>query len=96
MLSAPAGCSSSAALCKHVLGHLQRSYPDRFAYADCTKVERVVVAEDRVVVHGGSHRVVSGHVVLCTNGFVDHVVEDETGGGSSLHPTSESPGALRT
>ena len=94
VLSAPAGCSSSAALCKHVLGHLQRSYPDRFAYADCTKVERVVVAEDRVVVHGGSHRVVSGHVVLCTNGFVDHVVEDETGGRVELAPDQRITGRV--
>ena len=94
VLSAPAGCSSSAALCRHVLGHLQRTYPDRFAYADCTKVERVVVGEDRVVVHGGSHRVASGHVVLCTNGFVDHVVEDETGGRVELAPDQRITGRV--
>jgi glycine/D-amino acid oxidase-like deaminating enzyme len=76
VLSARAGCASSCMLCQEVLGHLQRKYRSRFVYADCTNVERVVVGDDRATVHARNHRVTAGHVVLCTNGFVDHVVED--------------------
>ena len=79
VLSEPAGCSNSALLCQQVLGHLQRTHGDRFVYADRTNVARVVVDDDRVVVYAGAHRVETGHVVLCTNGFVDHVVEDAAG-----------------
>src|SRR5205823_1949778 len=69
VLSEPAGCSNSSALCRQVLGYLQWKYADRFVYADRTNVERLIVDEDRVVVHAGPNRVTSGHVVLCTNGF---------------------------
>ena len=79
VLSARAGCANSGLLCQQVLAYLQRAYAGRFAYADCTDVERVVVGEDRVMVHAGRRRVRAGHVVLCTNGFVDHVVEDLAG-----------------
>jgi glycine/D-amino acid oxidase-like deaminating enzyme len=79
VLSARAGCANGALLCQQVLGHLQRRYKHRFVYADSTSVERVVVSEGRAVVYAGGHRVTAGHVVLCTNGFVDHVVEDAAG-----------------
>jgi glycine/D-amino acid oxidase-like deaminating enzyme len=79
VLSEPAGCSNSALLCEQVLAYLQRRYAGRFVYADRTNVERVVVDEDRVVVHAGSHRLAAGSVALCTNGFVDHLVEARDG-----------------
>jgi glycine/D-amino acid oxidase-like deaminating enzyme len=79
VLCEPAGCSNSALLCQRVLGYLQSEYADRFAYADCTNVERLVVGADRVVVRAGRYRVTAGHAVLCTNGFVDHLVEDTNG-----------------
>ena len=79
VLSARAGCANSGLLCQQVLRHLQRTYPSRFLYADCTDVERVVVGPDRATVHAGGHRVTAEHVVLCTNGFVDHIVEDDAG-----------------
>jgi glycine/D-amino acid oxidase-like deaminating enzyme len=79
VLAEPAGCSNSSVLCQQVLAHLQATYPDRFAYADHTKVERLVVSDESIVATAGAHRVTAEHVVLCTNGFVDHVVEDEEG-----------------
>jgi glycine/D-amino acid oxidase-like deaminating enzyme len=79
VLSEPAGCSNSALLCQYVLGYLESTYADRFIYADCTDVERLVLDDDRVVVHAGARRVVAGHAALCTNGFVDHAVEDTAG-----------------
>jgi glycine/D-amino acid oxidase-like deaminating enzyme len=85
VLSAPAGCSNSGLLCQQVLAYLRVTYPDRLAYADRTHVERIVIDDDAVVVHAGGHRVRAGHVVLCTNGFVDHQVEDAAGSPLGLH-----------
>ena len=83
VLSARAGCINSGLLCQQVLGYLQRKYSNRFQYTDFTNVQRVVVGQDRATVHAGDHRVTAGHVVLCTNGFVDHVVENTA--GSPIH-----------
>lgn len=79
VLSARAGCANSGALAQQVLAYLRHRYPDRFTYADRTNVDRIVVDDDRAAVHAGRRQVTTGHVVLCTNGFVDHVVQDETG-----------------
>jgi glycine/D-amino acid oxidase-like deaminating enzyme len=79
VLSARAGCANSALLCQQVLAHMRRSYADRFAYADRTNVDHLVVGDDHVTVHAGARRVTAAHVVLCTNGFVDHAVEDTAG-----------------
>ena len=94
VLFGPAGCSNSALLCQQVLGHLQRQYADRFVYADSTNVERLVVGEDRVVVHSGSRRVTAGRVALCTNGFVDHLVEDASGSPIELAADQQITGRV--
>jgi glycine/D-amino acid oxidase-like deaminating enzyme len=96
VLSARAGCANSSSLCQQVLGHLQRKYENRFVYADCTNVERVVVSEDRAAVHARGHRVTAGHVVLCTNGFVDHVVEDAAGTPIRLAADQQITGRVGT
>ena len=64
--------------------HLEQRYPDRFRFVDHTLVDRVVVGDGGVVVHARSHAVDASAVVLCTNGFVDHVVEDAAGGPIGL------------
>ncbi len=79
VLGARAGCANSGVIAQQVLAYLQQRHADRFQYADCTNVDRVVVGDDRAVVHAGDRRVTAGHVVLCTNGFVDHTVEDPSG-----------------
>ncbi|MGE5274508.1 MAG: NAD(P)/FAD-dependent oxidoreductase [Verrucomicrobiota bacterium] len=79
VLSARAGCANSGLLCQQVLDYMQRRHASRFLYADCTDVQRVVVGPDQATVHAGGRRVTAGHVVLCTNGFVDHVVVDDAG-----------------
>jgi glycine/D-amino acid oxidase-like deaminating enzyme len=94
VLSARAGCASSCMLSQQVLGHMQRKYGDRFVYADCTNVERVVVGKDRAFVHARGHRVTASHVVLCTNGFVDHVVEDAAGSPIRLAADQEITGRV--
>ena len=84
VLSAPAGCSNSGLLCQQTLAYLRGAYRDRFSYADCTNVERIVVDGETAVVHAGGYRVGAGRVVLCTNGFVDHHVEDTAGAALRL------------
>ncbi len=79
VLSDRKGCINGAALVQSVLANLEQRYPDRFRYVDHTLVDRVVVGDGRVVVHARGHEVVASSVVLCTNGYVDHVVEDAGG-----------------
>jgi glycine/D-amino acid oxidase-like deaminating enzyme len=79
VLSDRKGCANSGALVQQVLAYLDRCYPKRFRYVDHTHVDRIVLDEDRVVAHARGHAVAASHVVLCTNGFVDHVVTDTFG-----------------
>jgi glycine/D-amino acid oxidase-like deaminating enzyme len=78
-LSNLAGCANSGALAQQVLAHLQRHHPDRFRFVDHTGVDRIVVGDDAAVVDAGGHHVTADHVVLCTNGFVDHLLQDPFG-----------------
>ena len=94
VLSAPAGCSNSGLLCQQVLAYLRAAYPDRFCYADHTTVERVVVDDEAVVVYGGGCRVRAGHVVFCTNGFVDHQVADAAGSALRLRADQQITGRV--
>ncbi|HEY4609952.1 MAG TPA: FAD-binding oxidoreductase [Ilumatobacteraceae bacterium] len=84
ILSSPRGCANSALIVQQVLSFLEAEYADRFTYADHTPVERIVVSDDGATVHAAGHEVVARNVVLCTNGFVDHLIEDAT--GASLDP----------
>ncbi len=94
VLSAREGCANSAVLCQQVLEYLERRYADRFVYADCTNVERVVVGANRVTLHAGGRRVTAGQAVLCTNGFVDHVVEDAAGSAIRLAADQQVTGRV--
>jgi glycine/D-amino acid oxidase-like deaminating enzyme len=79
VLSDRKGCANSGALVQQVLAYLERRYPDRLRYADHTFVDRVVVGDERVTLHARGSAVTASHAALCTNGFVDHVVEGEAG-----------------
>ena len=94
VLSAPAGCSNSGLLCQQALAYLRSAHPGRFGYADQTRVDRVVVDDELVIVDAGGHRVRAGHVVLCTNGFVDYTVEDTTGSPILLAPDQRITGRV--
>ena len=73
------GCANSALLTQQVLAYLQRHYPERFRYVDRTPVDRIVLHAGNATLEAGAHRVTAGRVVLCTNGFTDHVVVDSQG-----------------
>jgi glycine/D-amino acid oxidase-like deaminating enzyme len=94
VLSDRKGCVNSGLLVQQVLEYLERQYPDRLRFVDGTFVDRVVVRNDGVVVHARGHTVTAPHVVLCTNGFVDHVVEDRDGERISLHEDQRVTGKI--
>ena len=90
VLSERKGCANSGALVQQVLAYLERTYPGRFRYADRTQVERVVVRDESVEldVSGGS-QVTAGHVVMCTNAYLDHLIEDAAGQRVDVHPDQQ-------
>ena len=94
VLTALAGTANSGLLCQQVLVHLVRTHGERFLYADCTDVDRIVVDEEGLVVHAGGHRVAASHVALCTNGFVDHRIEDAAGSPVFLAPDQKITGRV--
>jgi glycine/D-amino acid oxidase-like deaminating enzyme len=79
VLSDLKGCANSGVLAQQTLDHLQRRDAGRVRFVDHTDVTTVTVCEDRAVIRAGGHDVTAQHVVMCTNGFVDHVVRDHSG-----------------
>lgn len=74
------GCGNSALICQELLRHLLRSYPDRFGYAEQTSVDRVTLNEADALLSAGSFTIAARRVVLCTNGFNYHTIDNRAGG----------------
>jgi effector-binding domain-containing protein/glycine/D-amino acid oxidase-like deaminating enzyme len=81
------GCANSALLVEQVLAYLQAAFADRFTFADHTGVERVILDSDVATVIASGHTLRADHVVMCTNGFIDHLIENRVGDDitASLH-----------
>jgi glycine/D-amino acid oxidase-like deaminating enzyme len=95
VLSDRKGCINSGLLVQQVLAFLERRYPDRFRYVDHTLVDRIVVGAGRgVVLHALGHAISTSRAVLCTNGFVDHTVEDLDGRPIQLHEDQRVTGRV--
>ena len=94
VLSEQKGCANSGLLVQEVLGYLLDRYPDRFRYRDHTPVERVTIGSGRARLETARHHVDAARVVLCTNGFVDHVVEDGAHHPIELHPEQQVVGTI--
>ena len=73
------GCGNGALLCERVVDHLLAAHPERFRYFDHTPVERVSLGAQEAELSALGYRIECARVVLCTNGFVDHVVENRDG-----------------
>jgi glycine/D-amino acid oxidase-like deaminating enzyme len=73
------GCANAALLCQRAVDHLMAAFPGRFRFADSSPVTRVVLGAVETELHVGVRRVQARRIVLCTNGFVDHVVENRAG-----------------
>jgi glycine/D-amino acid oxidase-like deaminating enzyme len=95
VLSDVKGCANAGLFVQQVLAYLEQAYPDRLRYVDQTLVDRVVVGDDGgVVVHARGHAVSASQVVLCTNGFTDHIVEDAAGTPIGLHERQQVVGTI--
>ena len=94
VLSDRKGCANSGLLVQQVLALSRRRYPDRFRYVDQHPVDRIVVGAGGVVLHALGHAVSASRVVLCTNGFVDHAVEDAGGAPIQLHEDQRVTGRV--
>ena len=94
VLSDRKGCINGAAFVQEVLASLEACYPDRFRFVDHTPVERVVVGEDGAVLLARGHSIAASRVVLCTNGYVDHVVEDGVGARIDLPAAQRIAGTV--
>ncbi len=86
-MSSREGCANGALLVAQMLSYLRRTFPDRFTFADHTPVNRIALDSATATVDAGDHRVTAARVVMCTNGFVDHVVENLVGSeiGAQMH-----------
>lgn len=73
------GCANSALLCQELLAWLRRHYPDRLVFADETLVSRVALGSDGATLSAGTHTVRAARVVLCTNGFTHHTIDNTAG-----------------
>ena len=73
------GCGNSALLCQELLGLLRRTYAERFTYFDHTTVGQIVLRKSDASVICGDHVIATSRVVLCTNGFNHHKVENRAG-----------------
>jgi glycine/D-amino acid oxidase-like deaminating enzyme len=94
VLSDLAGCANSCLLSAQVLDCLLGRYPDRLRFVEHTPVTTITLAEARAHVQAGGHEVTAGHIVLCTNGFVDHIVMDAFGSPVRLAPDQEITGLV--
>ena len=95
VLSDRKGCINSGLLVQQVLAFLERRYPDRFRYVDRTVVDHVVAGAGRgVALRANGHAVAASRVVLCTNGFVDHTIEDPDGHPIELHEDQRVTGKV--
>lgn len=81
VLSHGKGCVNAAALCEQVVDHLIATYPGRFRLVDDTPVTRIALDARGAEIAARGRCVAAGRVVLCTNGFLDHRVENHAGDG---------------
>ena len=80
VLSGMTGSINGALLIEQTLEHLQARFGDRFRFVDHTVVRHIDLDATCATIDTGDHRVTAGRVVMCTNGFVDHVVNNRVGG----------------
>jgi len=94
VLSDLKGCANAGLFVQQALAALERQYPDRLRYHDGTLVDRVVIGPDGGSIRALGHAVLASHVVLCTNGFTDHLVQDEHGAPIHLHDRQQVVGTI--
>ncbi len=79
------GCINGALLIEQILKYLESRFHDRFRYVDHTSVRHIALDSTTASIDVGEHRVTAERVVMCTNGFVDHVVDNLVGRNIGAH-----------
>ena len=85
VMSSREGCANGALLVKQVLGYIQETFADRFTFVDHTPVDHIALDSAHASIDAADHRVTAGRVVMCTNGFVDHVIDNLVGSEIGAH-----------
>ncbi len=78
-LSEQKGVLNSALFCERVVEYLLQKYPGRFALYEHAPVDKLVLRNDHAVLDVGTHTATAARVVLCTNGFENVRIFNETG-----------------
>ena len=94
VLSDLKGCANSGLLVQQVLAFLEARFGDRFMYHDASPMERIELEGARARLRARDQSVTADSVVLCTNGFVDHVVVDARSTPIELHPDQRIVGTI--
>ncbi len=85
VLSGRTGAINGALLIEQVLEYLQDRFDDRFRFVDHTTVRHIDLNAADAIIDTGDHRVTANHVVMCTNGFIDHVIDNRVGSPIETH-----------
>ncbi len=73
------GCLNSALFCQEVHAYLARTYPERYQLYEYTPVHKIILRGESAVLDADSYTVQAARVVLCTNGFENLHIINETG-----------------
>jgi len=78
-ISSQKGCMNSALFTEELVGYMLAEFPGRFSLFEESPVTKVLLKEDRALLEIGAYRVEARRVVLCTNGFEQFHIENESG-----------------
>ncbi len=78
-LSYQKGCMNSALFTEELIEYLKKIYGDRFMFYEGSPVETVTLNEEDGELDVLSHKVRSGNIVLCTNGFEQFSILNKSG-----------------
>lgn len=73
------GCMNSALFCEELLEHLVSKYKDRFTFYEGSPVKMINLKKESVVLDVLGRNVEAEKVVLCTNGFENFNITNESG-----------------
>ena len=79
VISFQKGCINSALFCQEVALYLQDTYKERFALYEHTPVHKLVLHKEHAIIDADTHTIDALRVVLCTNGFEDLHIINESG-----------------
>lgn len=79
IISFQKGCINSALFCQEIVAYLSRAYPDRFTLYEHTPVHKVILHKEHAILDADTHTIDALNVVLCTNGFENLHIINESG-----------------